>query len=264
MKPEKAIEILKRQREQIPAIQNERRSTGNNPSFNLWQRNTKTAISKIFGEESDHKKEFGSIRYSLMAFVGDTPDYVFDNAFCSGLDEAHSLLTSMIAEIEEYGIDGNFIETKNDPVALVELICHQFHKVARQLQQRHDNRQTIEINDEYDVQDLFHALLKIHFEDVRPEEYTPSYAGSSTRVDFLLKNEKIIIELKKTRKNLKQKEVGEQLIVDIAHYQTHPDCETLVCFVYDPEGRIANPIGVESELERCTNSISVKVIISPK
>ncbi|EKG0181578.1 hypothetical protein O1L61_005022, partial [Escherichia coli] len=80
MKPEKAIEILKRQREQIPAIQNERRSTGNNPSFNLWQRNTKTAISKIFGEESDHKKEFGSIRYSLMAFVGDTPDYVFDNA----------------------------------------------------------------------------------------------------------------------------------------------------------------------------------------
>ncbi|MBZ4359524.1 hypothetical protein LAM19_25050, partial [Mycobacterium tuberculosis] len=78
------------------------------------------------------------------------------------------------------------------------------------------NRQTIEINDEYDVQDLFHALLKIHFEDVRPEEYTPSYAGSSTRVDFLLKNEKIIIELKKTRKNLKQKEVGEQLIVDIA------------------------------------------------
>lgn len=50
-----------------------------------------------------------------MAFVGDTPDYVFDNAFCSGLDEAHSLLTSMIAEIEEYGIDGNFIETKMIP-----------------------------------------------------------------------------------------------------------------------------------------------------
>ncbi|WP_251119361.1 hypothetical protein [Escherichia coli] len=69
MKPEKAIEILKRQREQIPAIQNERRSTGNNPSFNLWQRNTKTAISKIFGEESDHKKEFGSIRYSLTLKV---------------------------------------------------------------------------------------------------------------------------------------------------------------------------------------------------
>ncbi|MGH4821778.1 hypothetical protein [Klebsiella pneumoniae] len=50
----------------------------------------------------------------------------------------------------------------------------------------------------------------------------------------------------------------------MAHYQTHPDCETLVCFVYDPEGRIANPIGVENDLERCTNSISVKVIISPK
>ncbi|MDE8741218.1 hypothetical protein PZA20_05220 [Pectobacterium polaris] len=264
MTPEKAVEILERQKAEIPTIQQERRNTGKNPRFTLWDRNTKTAISKIFGQDSDHKKEFSSINYSVMAFFGDTPNSVFDNAFCHGLDEASSLLTSMIAEIKEYGISGNFIETKNEPVDIVQLICHQFHKVARQLQQRHDDRQTIEINDEYDVQDLFHALLKIHFDDVRPEEYTPSYAGSSTRVDFLLKNEKIVIELKKTRKGLRQKEVGEQLIIDIAHYQTHPDCKTLICFVYDPEGRIANPIGVENDLERCTNAINVKVIISPK
>ena len=57
-----------------------------------------------------------------------------------------------------------------------------------------------EIKDEYDVQDLLNALLRLNFDDVRPEEYTPSYAGSSTRVDFLLKKEKIVIEVKKTRK----------------------------------------------------------------
>ncbi|WP_411911464.1 PD-(D/E)XK nuclease domain-containing protein [Pectobacterium versatile] len=50
----------------------------------------------------------------------------------------------------------------------------------------------------------------------------------------------------------------------MAHYQTHPDCETLVCFVYDPEGKIANPAGVEHDLEKRTNNINIKVIISPK
>ena len=28
------------------------------------------------------------------------------------------------------------------------------------------------------------------FDDIRPEEYTPSYAGGSSRIDFLLKDEK--------------------------------------------------------------------------
>ena len=97
------------------------------------------------------------------------------------------------------------------------------------------------------MQDLFHALLKIYFEDVRAEEYTPSYAGAASRVDFLLKKEKIVIEIKKTRKGLTSKQVGEQLIIDSLRYQVHPDCNRLVCFVYDPEGRVANPRGIESD-----------------
>ena len=56
---------------------------------------------------------------------------------------------------------------------------------------------TLDVQDEYDVQDLFHALLHIHFEDIRPEEWAPSFAGASSRMDFLLKQEQIIIEIKK-------------------------------------------------------------------
>ena len=141
------------------------------------------------------------------------------------------------------------------------IVCH---TVAKQIRKRHSDRETIEINDEYDVQDLLHGLLKIDFDDIRPEEYTPSYAGASTRVDFLLKREKIIIEVKKTRRGLNAKEIGEQLLIDIARYKSHPDCETLICFVYDPEERVANPIGLESDLEKNTSEINVKVIISPK
>jgi hypothetical protein len=59
-------------------------------------------------------------------------------------------------------------------------------------------RPTLTINDEYDVQDLMRAILAIEFDDIRPEEWSPSYAGGSKRMDFLLKEESIVVEVKKT------------------------------------------------------------------
>ena len=49
---------------------------------------------------------------------------------------------------------------------------------------------------EYDLQDLLHALLRPWIADIRPEEFTPSYAGSSTRMDFLLPAHELVLELK--------------------------------------------------------------------
>lgn len=62
------------------------------------------------------------------------------------------------------------------------------------MKKRHDKRPSIDINDEYDVQDILHTFLKLHFDDIRPEEWTPSYAGSASRVDFLLKQEKSLLK----------------------------------------------------------------------
>ena len=57
-------------------------------------------------------------------------------------------------------------------------LCFRFHEVAKQLRISRANRTTVDIQDEYDVQDLMHALLRIFFDDVRDEEWTP-------RVDVL-------------------------------------------------------------------------------
>ena len=138
----------------------------------------------------------------------------------------------------------------SDPILVVESMCNRFHAVAKQLTVRYASRSTLTISDEYDVQDLLHSLLWLHFDDIRPEEWTPSYAGSSSRMDFLLKKERIVIEAKKTRKNLGAKEVGDQLLIDIARYAKSPDCDTLICFVYDPDGLISNPRGLESDLAK--------------
>jgi hypothetical protein len=150
----------------------------------------------------------------------------------------------------------------------IENLLRRFHLVANQILHRRKEEQTprptISINDEYDVQDLLHGLLKIYFDDIRAEEWNPSYAGSSKRSDFLLKNEKIVIEVKKTRKNLKDKHIGEQLIIDKANYKTHSDCKTLICFVYDPNFLIKNRTGIINDLKEVTPEFTTLVYIFPK
>lgn len=81
-------------------------------------------------------------------------------------------------------------------------------------------------------------------------------------MDFLLKNERVVIEVKKTREGLGDKELGEQLIIDIDKYKKHPDCEKLVCFVYDPEERIHNPVGIMNDLNKQHDGFAM-VIIKP-
>lgn len=154
--------------------------------------------------------------------------------------------------------------TKLDPFISVERICNRIALVVRQLRERHDDRPTLDVGDEYDVQDLLHDLLHLFFDDVRAEEFTPSYAGKSTRMDFLLKNESIVIEAKMTRKGLGKKEVGDQIIVDIAHYKVHPSCKTLFCLVYDPEHRISNPRGLEKDLSEKSDGLDVRVFVVPR
>lgn len=166
-------------------------------------------------------------------------------------------LESALAETWQVG------RPTKDAVALIETICRRFPFLVKQLGARHDKRPPLLVNDEYDVQDLLHGLLRLHFDDVRPEEVTPSYAGSSARMDFLLKSEKVVVEAKMTRKTLGQKEVVSQLTEDVARYRTHPDCQTLVCFVFDPGGFCKNPVALENDVSTNAQGFAVKVIVAP-
>jgi len=130
-------------------------------------------------------------------------------------------------------------ETDATPMASkIDYILQNFNGISRPLRNRKHDRAPFKIQNEYDVQDVLHVLLNVEFRDVRPEEWTPSYAGASSKVDFLLKEQKIVVEAKMTRDGLADKELGEELLVDIARYEG--TCEKLICFIYDPDERIAN------------------------
>jgi len=155
-------------------------------------------------------------------------------------------------------------ESKEEPLDLLLKVFKRFHVSGVQLSKRHDSRNTLLIQDEYDVQDYIHAILKILFDDIRPEEYSPSYAGSSSKIDFLLKDEKTLVEVKFATSKLRDNKIGEQLIVDIERYKNHPDCETVTCFVYDPNFNIKNPYGLEKDLSGKKDKLNVKVFVYPK
>lgn len=142
-------------------------------------------------------------------------------------------------------------ETKDDALGLVLKTIDRFRMVVRQLSSHpREDGNPVEMNDEYDVQFLLRGLLALHFDDIRPEEPTPSYAGSAGRMDFLLKSERIAIEIKFAKRGRTEKVIGHELVQDIARYEKHPDCDVLVCFVYDPTQAIRNPMSLEEDLAR--------------
>lgn len=151
-----------------------------------------------------------------------------------------------------------------EALAIVRRLCARFHVFARQLRQRHDDRTTLDIVDEYDVQDALHALLALYFDDIRPEERTPTHAGKSARTDFLLKGYNIVIETKKTRQGLADAKLGDELIHDLARYAKLDDCKHLLCLVYDPDERIRNPEGLRKDLEARDGPPHFELFIVPQ
>lgn len=255
-----ALERLQKQIDEIDIIRSKEKFSA---EFKKWKRNTEVAIERIFGETTRHSKDFKVIRYSLSSYSNRTSDSEFHQKFLRGLDEAGSILKSLCDEILEYwGEETESPELR--PLDIVRKICNRFHSVSRQLRSRHNNRETINVDDEYDVQDLLHSLFRVDFEDIRSEEWTPSYAGKAARMDFLLKDEKIVIETKKSRKTLTEKQLGDELIMDTQRYKNHPDCRILFCFVYDPEGWIRNPAGIETDLSHSDDDFKVEVLVAPK
>lgn len=255
----KAIEILNKRREESEKLKN---SKSGSPQFTKWHSDTCVAIKNIFGENANWLKKFDDNHYNPSITV--TPDSEFERlCYHRGLGRAEALLSSMIDEINEYGLNQTDIPASSpDALAVIDKLCNRFHNAAKQLRQRRNDRNTLDVKDEYDVQDLFHALLMLYFDDIRDEECTPSNAGNSSRIDFLLDSNQIGIELKMTRKNLGTKEVKEQLLIDIANYKKHPKCNHLICFVYDPESWIKNPRGFEKDLSQ-TGDNPVTVYVRP-
>jgi len=139
----------------------------------------------------------------------------------------------------------NKLDTMTESSALVIRLMNNWSNMISTFNNPRAGVTQIRLNNEYDMQYLLEAILRLFFSDVRPETYTPNYANKSNRTDFLLPKERILIETKMTRAGLDSKKLVEELIIDKEYYRKHPAIDRILCLVYDPERRIKNPEGLK-------------------
>lgn len=212
------------------------------PELEQWEHKAERFVFNHYGRESI---EF--IRFHGLSFYPDTDtDHRTNKDYIEGCRKGLIIAKGMFADFLS-DFQGAPVIDKTEE--LFRIFKH-FRKFAVELSRRYDGRETLRIQDEYDVQDLLRALLSLYFDDVRPEEWTPSYAGSSLRIDFLIPEIEAVIEVKKTRPTMTDKSLSEELIVDIEKYQAHPTCKKIYCFVYDPDMILRNPAAIKNDLEK--------------
>ncbi len=132
---------------------------------------------------------------------------------------------------------------------LLQTIIRGLPRAMHPMTYRRKGAQSLSFDSEYDIQDLLHSQLRPWVADIRPEEFTPSYAGSNTRMDFLLSAYRLVLETKRIRDIAHASKIGNELIIDIEHYRRHPNCDRLWCVLYDPSHLLRNPAGLVNDLE---------------
>lgn len=117
------------------------------------------------------------------------------------------------------------------------------------------------IEQEADLQTVVFSVLRLMFDDVRAEDPVPQAAGASSRVDFLIPEPGVLIETKMTRPGLKDRRLGEELLVDWGRYPTHPECRAIFALVYDPGRYIDNVTALEHDLSQPQGMPPTRVLV---
>lgn len=141
------------------------------------------------------------------------------------------------------------------------LLFDRFHKVARQIKK--GAKKLPKGEEDQEAQDVLYSLLQIYFDDIWKGEWTPRYAGGKARIGFLLKKDRIVVEVKRATKDMSSETLADELVIDVERYKENHSCDMLVCFVYDPEGFLPNPQAIMKQLNQIYKGVA-QIIIKPE
>jgi len=216
-------------------------------------------LDEFLGISTDPVKEYSKRKERLVKVLEEHGFRYFRGGRIIPIGQHEPIVSDTTVQNSSEGSKPSSIED------LLKIIIRGLPRAMQPLVHRRKNTPALSFTTEYDIQDLLHSQLRPWISDIRPEEFTPSYAGSNTRMDFLLPAHNLVIETKRVRDKHHASKVGDELIIDIEHYRRHQKSDHLWCVIYDPELYISNPGGMISDLEgtRSTpeGSVNVKVII---
>ncbi len=124
----------------------------------------------------------------------------------------------------------------------------QFRECVRYLNVRRSSGLKLNIASEADVQDVVYLMLRPWVKDLVYENPTSKVANRYVIKDFLSKTAKTIIEAKFVRDAAHGKNISKELHDDIEMYRSHPDCEHIVFFIYDPDSLIPDLAALRSAI----------------
>lgn len=249
---------------------------------------TNPSASRLFDVDELIATHFGQHNYAPHGKLESTAKLndLDMRSFMPGKDEADrfkdedwgSLIRStsskakIIGQLCEYLVAGtlrtaysagmvSFASASLDAVATVLDIGNRYLLVRRSLGKHPHGRDPLKFENEWDDQYVFRSLLSLFFEDIRDEDPVQTTAGSGSRIDFVLPDFALGIELKHTRPTLKDEELGQELATDVARYKSRSDITHLLCLVFDYNGNVRNPRALEKDLSRSNSDPGLTVTV---
>lgn len=140
---------------------------------------------------------------------------------------------------------------RKDQLAILYKAIEKFTSASKSLTERRKGKPTIPIDDEYDMQDILHVILKPHFPSIKIEEVVSGKdSGRFLKIDFVLSKIKVAIECKCIRDKTHAKNLSKEINDDIQTYNEHQDCSHLIFFIYDKNLQIMNPDMLEENYSK--------------
>jgi len=128
------------------------------------------------------------------------------------------------------------------------LALEEFMECVRYLNTRRSST-VLTLDSEAAVQDAIYLMLRPWVLDLVAESPTERVAASRYSIkDFVSKSAKTIIEAKFIRDVAHGKSITKELHDDIEIYRSHPHCENLVFFIYDPDALIPDKAALTRQI----------------
>ena len=183
-----------------------------------------------------------------------------------------SALNNLIKYVETKplpDISENVKEKGDGKMNIIFSVLEKFTSASKSLTERRRGKTTLEIEDEYDMQDILHVILKPFFPALKLEEVISGNDSEKfLKIDFLISSIKVGIECKCIRDKAHANVITKEINDDIQTYHKHQDCNNLIIFIYDKKLLITNPDVLEQQYSKTQSfadkKLEINLLIRPK
>ena len=159
-------------------------------------------------------------------------------------------IAQTLGDLSKLSADLRTTSTLPSPgVAPVLVALREFDACVRYLNTRRSSGAVIDIQSEADVQDVLYLLLRPWVVDLTYESPGDKSGNRYVIKDFASASGRFVIDAKFIRDKDHGRLISKELHDDIEMYRTHPRCDHLVFFIYDPEAFIPDERALREAIE---------------